>query len=131
MAVSNELDDHLVEDLELPADVDHVGSRVVEHAVISDGILDEVGMTGNRTVLLHKMYTRLNLLDTLPHVHHSTLDAEILLLGRFEPLQLLHVGRPCRLLLVESLNYLLELLQVFLKLFIILNNLSMLLPLFC
>ena len=61
VAISDELDDHLVQDLELAADVHHVGARVVEHAVRSEGILDEVGVV-----------------DSLPHVHHPTLHGEVL-----------------------------------------------------
>ena len=61
VAIGDELDDHLVEDLELAADVDHVGARVVEHAVRGEGILDQVGVV-----------------DGLPHVHHPTLHGEVL-----------------------------------------------------
>ena len=61
VAISYELDDHLVQDLELAADVHHVGARVIEHAVRGEGILDEVGMV-----------------DSLPHVHHPTLHGEVL-----------------------------------------------------
>ena len=61
VAISDELDDHLVQDLELAADVHHVGARVIEHAVRGEGILDEVGVV-----------------DSLPHVHHPTLHGEVL-----------------------------------------------------
>ena len=69
VAIGDELDDHLVQDLELAADVHHVRAGVVEHPVLSDGVLDHVGM-----------------IDTLPHVHHPTLDTEILLLRGRQPL---------------------------------------------
>ena len=61
VAIGYELDDHLVQDLELAADVDHVGARVVEHSVRGEGILDQVGVV-----------------DSLPHVHHPTLHGEVL-----------------------------------------------------
>ena len=61
VAIGDELDDHLVQDLELATDVDHVGARVVEHAVRGEGILDQVGVV-----------------HSLPHVHHPTLHGEVL-----------------------------------------------------